>query len=67
MGLGCLYAGSSGEKPLAPRGRVPVHPGAVGAERDRPADARAYCLVDGPADGWRQWDQGDFAAFAAHA
>jgi hypothetical protein len=67
MSLGCLYAGSFGEPPQAACGRVPVHPGAAGVEQDRSAGARAYCLVDGPADGWRQWDEDDFGAFAAHA
>ena len=67
MSLGCLYAGSFGEPPQAPCCRMPVHPGVVGVEEDRPAGARAYCLVDGPADGWRQRDQDDFAAFASDA
>ena len=62
-----LYAGSVGEPPQAAGGRVPVHPGAAAVEQDRPVGARAYCLVDGSSGGWRQRDQGDFGAFAAHA
>jgi hypothetical protein len=65
--LGCLYAGSFGKPPQAAGGRVAVHPAAAGVEQDRPAGMRAYCLVDGPADGWRQGDQDDFGAFSAHA
>ena len=67
MRLGGLYAGSFGESPQAAGGSVAVHPAAAGIQQDRPAGARAYCLVDGPADGWRQRDQDDFGAFAAHA
>jgi hypothetical protein len=32
-----------------------------------PAGAGADCLVDGPADRWRQRDQDNLGAFAAHA
>ena len=44
-----------------------VHPGAVAVEQYRPADAGANRAVDRPPDGWRQWDQHDLGAFAAHA
>jgi hypothetical protein len=46
---------------------VSVHPAAAGIEQDRSAGARAYCLVDGSADGWRKGGQDDFGALAAHA
>jgi len=54
------------EPAQAPGGRMAVHPGAAGVEEDRPAGGRADCRVDGAADGWRQWDQDDLGAFAAH-
>ena len=43
-----------------------VHPGAAAVEQDRPAGTGAYGPVDGPADRWRQRDQDDLGAFAAH-
>jgi hypothetical protein len=48
-------------------GRVPIHPGAAAVEQDRAARPRAGCPVDGAADGWRQRDQDDLGALAAHA
>jgi hypothetical protein len=47
-------------------GRVPVHPGAAAVEQDRPAHAGSGRPVDGPADRWRQRDQDDLGALAAH-
>jgi hypothetical protein len=44
-----------------------VHPGTAAVEQDRPAGASADCPVDGPPDRWRQRDQRDLCAFAAHA
>jgi hypothetical protein len=67
MRLSCPYTGRFGETPQAPGGRVPVHPGAAAVEQDRPVGAGAGCLVDGPADGWRQRDRDDFGAFPAYA
>jgi len=67
MRSGDPYASRLGEPAQAPGGRMAVHPGAAGVEQDRPASARANCLVDGAADGWRQWDQDDLGAFAANA
>jgi hypothetical protein len=46
---------------------VAVHPGAAAVEQDRPSGAVAGGLVDGPADGWWQWQQDDLGALAAHA
>jgi hypothetical protein len=66
MRSGDPYASRLGEPAQAPGGRMAVHPGAAGVEEDRPAGARADCLVDAAADGWRQWDQDDLGAFAAH-
>ena len=34
---------------------------------DRSAGAAADGLVDGPPDGWRQWQRDDLGAFATHA
>ena len=48
-------------------GGVAVHPGAAAVEQDRPADPGTDRLIDGSADGWRQWDENHLAAFAAHA
>jgi len=46
---------------------VAVHPGAAAVEQDRPAVTVADRAVDSPAHCWRQQDQDDLAAFAAHA
>ena len=48
-------------------GGVAVHPGAAAVEQDRPAGAGADRAVDGPADRWRQRDEDDLGALAAHA
>ena len=64
---GGLDAGSCGEPAQAAGGRVPVHPGAAAVEQYRPVSAVGYRPVDGPADGWRQRDQDDLGALAAHA
>ena len=48
-------------------GGVAIHPGAAAVEQDWPAGAVADGLVDGPADGRRQWQQDDLGALAAHA
>ena len=58
--------GIFGEPPQPACGCVPVHPGAVAVEQDRPAGPGADCLVDGPADRWRQRHQHDLGALAAH-
>jgi len=63
----CLDASRPGEPAQAPGGRMTVHPGAAAVQQDRSAGAGAYCLVDGAPDGWRQRDQDDLGAFAAHA
>jgi hypothetical protein len=62
-----LDAGGSGESPQAAGGRVPVHPGAATVQQDRPARAVSDRPVDGPADRWRERDQDDLGALAAHA
>jgi hypothetical protein len=59
-------AGAPGELVQAAGGRVPVHPGAAAVEQDRPAHAGSARPVDGPADRWRQRDQDDLGALAAH-
>ena len=64
---GDLDAGGFGEVVQASGGGVPVHPGAAAVEQDRPAHAGSDCPVDGPADRWRQRDQDDLGALAAHA
>ena len=64
---GDLDPGGPGEVAQAAGGRVPVHPGAAGVQQDRPADPGGYRPVDGPADRWRQRDQDDLGALAAHA
>ena len=46
---------------------MPVHPDTAAAEQDRSAGPGADFPVDGAADGGRQRDEDDFAAFAAHA
>ena len=66
VGPGDLDAGGLGEVPQAAGGRVPVHPGAVAVKQDRPPNPGAYCPVDGPADRWRQRDQDELGALAAH-
>jgi hypothetical protein len=64
---GNTHAGSFREPPKAPGGSVAVHPRAAAIEQDRSTGAGADRPVDGPPDGWRQRDQDDLAAFAAHA
>ena len=64
---GDLDAGGCGEVTQAAGGRVPVHPGAAAVEQDRPVGAVGDRPVDGPADCWRQRNQDDLGAFAAHA
>jgi hypothetical protein len=46
---------------------VAVHPGAAAVEQDRPAGAGADRMGDGSPDGWRERNQDDLGAFAAHA
>ncbi len=60
-------AGGLGGVPQAAGPRVPVHPSAVAVKKDRPARARSDRPVNGPADRWRQRDQDDLGALAAHA
>ena len=57
---------SFGQPPQAPGGGVAVHPSAAAIEQDRPVDTDADRAVNGPPDGWRQLDQDDLGAFAAH-
>jgi len=64
---GGSHTGSAGEAAQAPGGGVAVHPGTAPVEQDRPAGTSAGCPVDGPPDRWRQRDQRDLGAFAAHA
>jgi hypothetical protein len=64
---GHLDAGGFGEPVQAAGGRVAVHPGAAGVQQDRPAVPEADRPVDGPGDRWRQRDQDDLGALAAHA
>ena len=61
------HPGGFGEAPQAAGGGVAIHPGAPAVEQDRAMDPAADGLVDGPSDGWRQRDQDDLGAFAAHA
>jgi hypothetical protein len=63
---GDLDVGSLGKVPQAAGGRVPVHPGTAGVQKDRPAGSGAYCPVDRSADRWRQRHQHDLGALAAH-
>jgi len=64
-----VHAGDpdSGGAGQAAGGGVAVHPGAAAVEQDRPAGPFADCLFDGPTHCWRQRDQDDLGAFAAHA
>ena len=64
---GDVDASGLGEVPQATSGCVPVHPGAAGVKQDRPAGSGTCCPVDGAADRWRQRDQDDLGALAAHA
>jgi hypothetical protein len=59
-------AGAPCELVQAAGGGVAVHPGAAAVEQDRPAHAGSGRPVDGPADRWRQRDQDDLGALAAH-
>ena len=61
------HASDLSEPAKAAGSGVAVHPATAAVEQDRPAGAGADRLVDGPADGWRQRDQDDLGAFAAHA
>jgi hypothetical protein len=54
-----------GQAPEPPGGCMPVHPGAVAVEQDRPGVPAADGAVDRPADRGRQRNQHDLAAFAA--
>lgn len=63
----CLDAGGFGKPTQAAGGGVPVHPGAAAVEQDRPVSAACDCPVDGPVDCWRQRDEDDLGAYAAHA
>jgi hypothetical protein len=65
--LGHLYAGSIREVPQAAGSRVTVHPGAAAIEQDGPARADSGSPVNGPPYCWRQRDQDDLGALAAHA
>jgi hypothetical protein len=67
MWPGYPYASSFGQAPQAAGGGVAIHPGAAAVEQDRPAGAGADRAVDGPPDGWRERDQDDLGALAAHA
>jgi hypothetical protein len=61
------HPGGFSEPLQAAGGGVAVHPGAAAVEQDRPTGAGANRLIDRPPDGWRQGDQDDLGAFAAHA
>jgi len=61
------HASGLSETLQAAGGGVAVHPGTAAVEQDRPAGAGADRAVDGPPDGWRERDQDDLGAFAAHA
>jgi hypothetical protein len=63
---GGLDASGLGELAQAAGSGVPVHRGAAAVERDWPACAGSGCPVDGPPDRWRQRDQDDLGALAAH-
>jgi hypothetical protein len=63
---GNAHPSSFGQPPQAPGGSVAVHPGAASIEQDGPADTDADRAVNGSPDRWRQRDQDDLAAFAAH-
>ena len=62
-----LDADGFGEPAQAADGRVPVHPGVTPVEQDWSVGAACDCPVDSLADGWRQQDEDDLGAFAAHA
>jgi hypothetical protein len=56
-----------GGQVFEPSGRgVAVHADAEPVPQNRAVFAVADRAVDGSADRWRQWDQDDLAAFAAH-
>lgn len=61
------HARGFGQVPQAAGGSVAVHPGAATVEQDRAAGADADRSVDGPPHGWRERDQDDLGALAAHA
>jgi hypothetical protein len=63
---GHLDPGGLGEVVQAACSRVPVHPGAAAVEQDRPARAGSGRPVDGAGDSWRERDQDDLGALAAH-
>ena len=67
MRLGYLSTTSFGEPPQAPGSRVAVHPGAAAVEQDGPEGAGTDGPADSSPDGWRERDQDDLGAFAAHA
>ena len=54
-----LDAGGFGKLAQPTGSRVPIHPGTMVVEQDRPVRAACDRPVDGPADGWRQRDQVD--------
>jgi hypothetical protein len=66
-GFGDSHASNLGQVPQPAGGGVAVHPGATSVEQDRPASAGADRAVDGPPGRWRERDQDDLGAFAAHA
>ncbi len=48
-------------------GRVAIHAPAFAVQQERAGLATAGCAVDGSADRWRQWHEGDLVAFAMNA
>jgi hypothetical protein len=55
------------QAPQAAGRGVAVHRDAAAVEQDRPADADADRAVDSPPGRWRERDEDDLGAFAAHA
>jgi hypothetical protein len=61
------HPGRLGKSAQSAGGGVPAHPGAAGVEQDRPTGPAANRLIEGSADGWREWDEDGLAALAEDA
>ena len=60
------HASRFSQAPQAAGGGVAVHPGTAAVEQDWAASTGADRAVDGAPDRWRERDQDDLGAFAAH-
>jgi hypothetical protein len=61
------HASSVSQAPQPAGGGVAVHPGAAAVEQYRASGAGTYRPADGTPGRWRQRDQDNLGAFAAHA